>query len=306
MSGIGWHIFVFITVALFLVVIIYRTTAIGRLPVHLRWELAPIPREKGKGRYGGSYLEEYEWWRQRRRHSFFAPIFYMLAEVLLLKAVWKNNRALWPLSLAFHGGIYLIIFTLVFSLISALLAITGVSRDVVDIFLAIAGVLAAAGYILGGLGALGLLIKRVLDTSLRSFNTVSKYFNLVFLLAGFVTGAYARFASADFASELSLFIKGVVTLDTAITLTPALAAHAVILLLFAIYLPFTDMIHFVAKYFTYHEIRWNDAPKDEKMVGELNGLLRQPVDWSAVHVKADGRKNWVELTVKKTDDDEET
>ena len=306
MSGIGWHILTFGAIAIFLIVIIYRTIAISRLPVHLRWELAPIPHEKGRGHYGGSYLEEYEWWRKRRQHSLFAPILYMLVEILLLRAIWKHNRGLWPLSFAFHAGIYLVALMFLFSLVSALLIITGVSPGVVDVFLAITAILAAAGYLLGGLGAVGLILKRIFDSNLRSFNSFSKYFNLIFLLAVFATGAYAWFALTDFASEMSLFIRGVVTLDAGVMLTPPLAAHVIVLLLFTVYLPMTDMIHFVAKYFTYHEIRWNDAPKDAKMTEELNGLLRQPVDWSAVHVKADGRKSWVDLTVKKTDDDEKT
>ena len=50
MSGIIWHIFAFGAIAIFLAVAIYRTLAIVRLPIHLRWELAPIPHEKGKGR----------------------------------------------------------------------------------------------------------------------------------------------------------------------------------------------------------------------------------------------------------------
>lgn len=305
MSGIGWPILAFGAIAIFLIVAIYRTLAITRLPVHLRWELAPIPREKGKGHYGGSYIEEYEWWRKRRHRSFVAPILYMAAEILLLRGVWKHNRALWPLSFAFHIGVYLFVLMLLFSLVSALLIITEVPSAVLNVFLAIASVLAVAGYLLGGLGAVGLILKRVLDANLRSFNTVSKYFNLVFLAAVFITGAYAWFASTNFASEMSLFVKRLVTLDAGVTLTFPLSLHMILALLFLIYLPLTDMIHFIAKYFTYHEIRWNDEPKNKKMVEELNGLLDQPVGWSAVHVKADGKKNWVDLTTKKIDDDKE-
>jgi len=42
------------------VVLAFRTVKIAQMPVHLRWELAPVPHEKGKSAYGGSYLEEYE------------------------------------------------------------------------------------------------------------------------------------------------------------------------------------------------------------------------------------------------------
>jgi nitrate reductase gamma subunit len=104
---------------------------------------------------------------------------------------------------------------------------------------------------------------------------------------------------------MSLFIKGLITLDASVTLTFSLSLHVVISLLFILYLPWTDMIHFIAKYFTYHEIRWNDAPQDEKMEKELRGLLAQPVSWSAAHVKADGKKSWVDITTKKTSDEKE-
>jgi nitrate reductase gamma subunit len=306
MSGVGWHIFAFGAVVIFLVVIVYRTIAISRLPVHLRWELAPIPHEKGKGRYGGSYLEEGEWWLKRRRRSLVAPVLYMGVEILLLRSIWRHNRALWPLSYAFHAGIYLIVFMLIFSLVSALLTITGAPPAVIDVFLAIASVLAVAGYIIGAIGAIGLILKRALDTNLRPFNTFLRYFNLAFLAALFITGAYAWFASPDFAAETSLFIKGLVTLDTGVTLSFPLSMHVIISLIFIIYLPLTDMIHFVAKYFTYHAVRWNDEPKNEKMVAELNALLDQSVSWSAVHVRADGRKNWAELTADKTDNEKES
>src|SRR4030042_1622598 len=105
MSGIFWHVFTFSAILLFLVLAIYRVLDIIRKPVHLRWELAPIPHEKGKGKYGGSYLEEYEWWRKPRRHSHIAPIIYMLREIFLMRGVWKNNRSLWPFSSLLHAGI---------------------------------------------------------------------------------------------------------------------------------------------------------------------------------------------------------
>ena len=126
MSGIVWHIFAFGVICIFLLVVTYRTLAIVRLPVHLRWELAPIPHEKGKGRYGGSYLEEYEWWNKPQRRSRIAPIIYMAKEIFLLRGIWENNRALWPLTFAFHIGIYLIVVMLFLSLLNAVFTIAQV------------------------------------------------------------------------------------------------------------------------------------------------------------------------------------
>ena len=56
-------------------------------------------------------------------------------------------------------------------------------------------------------GGYRLLLKRALDPNLRAFNTVSKYFNLPFLGAVFVSGAFAWLSSGGFAPEISLFIK---------------------------------------------------------------------------------------------------
>jgi len=305
MSGIVWHILVFGVIGIFLIVVTYRTLAIIRLPVHLRWELAPIPHEKGKGQYGGSYLEEYEWWKKPRRRSRIAPIIYMAKEIFLLRGVWEHNRALWPLTFAFHTGIYLIVGMLLLSVINAVFIIAEVPLYVLNVSLGVASVFALGGYLLGSLGAIGLILKRAFDSNLRPFNTFATYFNLLLLGAVFISGAYAWFSSPDFASEMSLFIKGLITLDAGVTLTFSLSLHIVISLLFILYLPWTDMIHFIAKYFTYHEIRWNDAPQDEKMERELRGLLAQPVSWSAAHVKADGKKNWVDITTKKTSDEKE-
>ena len=305
MSGIVWPILVFGVIGIFLIVVTYRTLAIIRLPVHLRWELAPIPHEKGKGRYGGSYLEEYEWWNKPQKRSRMAPIGYMIMEIFLLRGIWRHNRSLWPLSFAFHMGIYLIVAMLFFSVLNAVFIISEVPLYILNVFLAIASVFALAGYLLGSLGVIGLILKRAFDSNLRPFNTITKYFNLVFLGAVFISGACAWFSSPDFASEMSLFIKGLVTLDAGATLNFSLALHIIISFLFVLYLPWTDMIHFVAKYFTYHEIRWDDAPQDEKMKRELRSLLAQPVSWSAAHVKADGKKNWVDVTTKKTSDEKE-
>ena len=161
------------------------------------------------------------------------------------------------------------------------------------------------GYLLGGIGAIGLLLKRAFDPNLRPFNTISTFFNLLFLGAVFISGSYAWLHSGSFASDMSLFIKRLITFDADIAMTFPLSLHLVILLFFILYLPLTDMIHFIAKYFTYHAIRWDDAPQDKKMEEELRGLLAQLVTWSATHVQADGKKNWGDITTEEMSDGKE-
>jgi nitrate reductase gamma subunit len=288
-----WHVFIIGSLVVFVFILVYRTVRIINMPTHLRWELAPIPHEKGKGKYGGSYYEEYEWWGKRRQKSLIAVIKYMAIEILLLQAIWKHNRALWPLSLAFHTGIYLVALAVLLSIIGAFMSIGGITSGVL---LDITSVIVIIGYILGGLGAIGLILKRISDANLRPFSSFSTYFNLIFLGAIFVTGIISWLQAGNLAADMSFIIKQTLTLDSAINITFPLSLHISLSLLFLIYLPLTNMIHFVAKYFTYHEIRWDDEPQDTKMTEEIQGLMKQPVGWSSSHIKAEGKKNWTDTS----------
>jgi hypothetical protein len=40
--------------AVFVVVFLFRTFGMAKLPVHLRWELSPVPHEKGRSRGEGN------------------------------------------------------------------------------------------------------------------------------------------------------------------------------------------------------------------------------------------------------------
>jgi nitrate reductase gamma subunit len=81
-----------------------------------------------------------------------------------------------------------------------------------------------------------------------------------------------------------------------------MAVHLALGLVFLAYLPFTQMMHFVAKYFTYHEVRWNDEPLvvGGKLERKVKKLLNQPVTWAGPHVHADGKKTWVDIATEET------
>jgi nitrate reductase gamma subunit len=109
MAGSYLMILTYVSVIVFLVGLIYRAFKILSMPVHLRWELSPVPHEKGRSRYGGSYFEEYEWWTKKRAISKISELFAMAQEIVLLKGVWEHNRKLWFFSFPFHfGGLYLV------------------------------------------------------------------------------------------------------------------------------------------------------------------------------------------------------
>jgi nitrate reductase gamma subunit len=293
MTGIAWHILTFSVLGIFLVLMAYRLISMARRPEHLRWELAPVPRDKGKTGYGGSYLEDYEWWQKPRQKSLTAPVIYMLREIFTLKSVRENNKRLWPFSIALHYGIYLVIQALVFYFISALLLITAASKSVLDVFYIIITVAVAAGCIIGAIGTVGLLLKRGLDAGLRNYSSFASFFKLVLLLGVFASGGIAMLVSGNYAAEMTRFVKGILTLDRNVSVSVVSSIHLFISLFFVLVLPLTNMVHFITKHFTYYGVRWNDAPLDACLSGKLAKLAAQKSNWSAR--AGGGGKSWTDL-----------
>ena len=290
----------YVLLAVFVVVFVFRAVKMARLPVHLRWELAPVPHEKGKGRYGGSYLEEYEWWTKPREKSLVSELIYMFLEIVFLKALWEHRRRLWWFSFPLHFGLYLLIVMLAIVVLAALAGLVGLTIADWAPLQVVVSILAIVGYIMGAVGALGLLLNRLFTSRMKGFTSTAALFNLVLLLAVFISGINARLDSHIYSGELVSFATAVFTADTATSTRSLMAVHVLFTLLFMAYLPFSQMMHFVAKYFTYHEVRWNDEPLTPggRMEKEVLKLLSQSVTWSAPHLNADGKKNWVDIATE--------
>jgi nitrate reductase gamma subunit len=86
--------------------------------------------------------------------------------------------------------------------------------------------------------------------------------------------------------------------DTGLAVAPLLAAGLVAAALLAAYIPLTHMAHFVAKYFTYHTVRWDDEPMDlsgRRAVALADYLTFRPT-WSASHIRQSGETpTWAEV-----------
>jgi nitrate reductase gamma subunit len=299
MSGALLLTIAYVLLAVFAVGFVARSVRLARLPVHLRWELAPIPHEKGKGHYGGSYLEEVDWWTKPRERSLAAELRYMLLEIVFLKAVWEHNRRLWWFSFPFHVGLYLLVGTAFLLLAVTAGGLAGLGFAGASALRNATVGIAWAGYAFGGIGAVGLLTARLSDRRLRDFTTPAALFNLVVLLAVFATGLGAV-ATGDYVGSLTGLLGALATGHAGVTAPAVAAAHMGVGLLFLAYLPFTPMMHFVAKYFTYHEVRWNDTPmiRGSRMEREVERLLAQPVSWAGPHLGADGKKTWVDIATQ--------
>jgi nitrate reductase gamma subunit len=282
--------------AIFLVGFVIRSVRLARMPVHLRWELAPVPHEKGRGHYGGSYLEELDWWTKPREKSVLAELRYMVLEIVFLKAVWEHNRGLWWFSFPFHFGLYLIIGATALLVLSVIGGAAGLEIVNGPAWTTGSTIVAAGGYGLGTIGAIGLVAKRLIDPHLRDFTSPVALFNLVLLLALCGTGV-GVVATGDYFLTGTEYLRALATADSGFTFAAVATAHVGVALLFLAYLPFTKMMHFVAKYFTYHQVRWNDEPMIEgsRMEQEVQRLLAQPVTWAGPHLGADGKRNWVDI-----------
>ena len=303
MSGPVLIIVSYVLLVVFVVTFVVRTLRIAKLPVHLRWELAPVPHEKGKASYGGSYFEEYEWWTKPREKSLTNELVYMFKEIVFLKGIWKNNRRMWWFSFPFHFGMYMLIVSGALIALTVVLELAGVAGASAGFLGRAVSIFGGVGYVLGTIGAIGLLASRLSDPRLKNYTSPVSLFNLLLLLAVFVSGGYALFGSADYAAEAAKFVGALLSADTSIAIPGSVAAHLVLVMVFLAYLPFTQMMHFVAKYFTYHQIRWDDTPLEAAggMEAQIMELLGQPVTWSASHLKADGKKNWVDIATEDID-----
>jgi nitrate reductase gamma subunit len=161
---------------------------------------------------------------------------------------------------------------------------------------------------LGAIGVIGLLIRRITDSDVVPFSTFANIFNLLFLLSIYTTGAYAVFTVENYSAVMTAYVMALISANPGVVMPFAAALHVIPAALFLIYLPFTYMMHFVAKYFMYHEVRWNDDPMmgNTAMEEKVKALLGQPVSWAAPHIKGDGKKNWVDIATEEDKDEKKS
>ena len=287
MAGSVLLVWSLVALVVFLSGCAWRLWRYQRAPVHLRWDLYPVAHEPpDRRRHGGSYLEEKEWWTRPRRRSPGAEMAAMAGEIFLLKGVFENNRRLWKGSLPFHWGLYLLVLTTV-----------GMAPLVAGLWWpgapAVLRVTGAAGGIVLTVGAGTLLALRSVDRELGRYTSPLDRLNLLLL------GGFGVLSAAVALSPGGVAGSARVLAEAARGGTPAvgtlLAVQMAVGGLFLCYMPFTRMIHMVAKYFTYHKVRWDDEPMEPggAMARRVQAALDYGVDWSAAHVGA-GR-TWGEV-----------
>lgn len=274
----------------------------ARMPMHLRWELYPIPHEGARAAHGGSYLERLDWWTRPLPHARGAMLRAMAGEIVLLRGVREHNRGLWFWSLPFHLGCYLIAAS------SLLLAAGGMAETLGGFRLAQSGGWGAAlhvttrhleweGPLLTLIGTAGLLARRLGDRALRSYTSPAALLNLVFLVGGLGVGLAARWHADPAAILLRARVGEILTLRAGAPAPVLVDVELCLFGLFAGYLPFTFMSHAYMKFFTWHSVRWDDRPRrpGEPTDPRLEAALRRPIGWRAPHVGGGGGRTWGDI-----------
>jgi nitrate reductase gamma subunit len=295
------YLVVYVTAAVFLLACIARIVMYARAPLHLRWELYPVPHEKpGRVKHGGSRFEEVDWWTRPDRFGFLGELKFMVPEMLFLKGLYEFNRKLWYRSFPFHFGLYLLIGTLgllVSGALFSLFAPTAFPAALAHALQLVSTATGAAGLVLAMLGAAALLVRRVTDPSLKLYTTRGDIGNLIFFLAAFGVLAAGSLLGPSPAPDMLAIALGLLTWNTALQIPGLLAAGLLLTSLLVAYIPLTHMSHFIAKYFTYHAVRWDDVPnrRGGKLEARLAEYLTYRPTWAAAHIGADGRKTWAQI-----------
>jgi nitrate reductase gamma subunit len=276
-----------------------------RAPQHFRWELYPVPHERGRAEYGGSYLEELDWWTKKRHSDKLRELREMMAEIIFLKGVFHHNVRVWTFSFPFHLGLYLVIAWLLLLLGGSVLELAGVPVGqnaalpgaVVHYLTFFTGYI---GLVLAGLGALGLFFWRASSKGQRAYNSPAEYFNLLFFVVVVAVTLISQVTLDQGFVGLRTYVGGLATFSKVVIASPLFVAEIVLISLLIMYIPLSRMSHFVAKYFLYHSVRWNDKPnvRGSALEKQLMKLLEQNVGWAGPHIQTG--ESWKAVVTKES------
>ncbi len=289
-------------------IVAFKVSKYLKRPVHIRWELYPVASEAGdRPSYGGSYLEEVDWWKHKQHHSFPNMVKGLCEEMLLMHATYKHNFPLWVRTYPMHAGLYLIIGAIFLTLFNAIFgAMLGIlPGGLASFILGFTNILLWAGFLGVWVGSGALIHRRMHDKGLKVYTTREHFLNLgllhLFGLLGLSNCLHSVITAgaADIAQNAVAFAYGMLTFNSDIGAATGFRFHLLMLWLALLlaYIPATHMAHFFMKYFMWHDIRWGDQPtrdnpKIQEQVGQALGFTPE---WKANHIQGDGKKNWAEI-----------
>ena len=295
MISLGWFIagpFLYLAAAVFVCVTAYKIIRFLTMPRPFRWDLYPLPH---RGPEGSKY-QKLDFSKQKMPFYLLNELWEMGIEILLIKRLFTNNFRLWLGSYSLHAGLYLGVLWIILLIAGAIVQINTAALDsasIAGLFLltTAAGV---AALVLGLIGSVYLLLRRCIDADLRAMSDTVSYLNLWLMIALFGSALTAWLIADDSFSLLRGQIAGLMMFKPTPPNHPLITIELFFFDLFLMYLPFSRMLHFAAKYFFYHNIMWDDEamqPGSKLERERLKELAYRP-QWAAPHIKAD--RSWLE------------
>jgi nitrate reductase gamma subunit len=284
--------FIYLAAAVFVCVTAYKIVRFIRMPRPFRWDLYPVPH---RGPAGSKY-QRVDFSQQKAPFYLLRELWEMGLEILLIKRLFINNLRLWFGTYALHAGIYLGVLWIILLIAGAIVQINATFLDSVGItyLFLFTSIVGAAALILGFIGSVYLLLRRCIDADLRAMSDIVSYLNLWLMIALFGSALAAWLVADGSLSCLRGQIAGLIMFK------PTAPSHQLITLeffffgLFLMYLPFSRMLHFAAKYFFYHNIMWDDKAMQpgSRLERERLKELAYRLQWTAPHIKAN--RSWLE------------
>jgi nitrate reductase gamma subunit len=243
-----------------------------------------------------------EWWNKPKHKNTFRSILSKAKDYFTFPGYFSVNKIYWSGLYSWHIGFYTIIIFHIVSFFSAVILLNtniqisseaGSTLGSAIYFFTIA--IALVSFILGSMGSVILLIKRLENVDLKNYATSSNYFNYIFFLLVFLSGLAAWYFVDPDLSAYRAFWKNLITLKY-YEVNVMVYIHIMLFSLFLIYLPFTRSIHYIIKIIAFFGIFWDDTPifKNKKMQRQINASMNKKVRWSADHIQRDA--TWVEIT----------
>lgn len=292
--SLSWFIggpLLYLAVIVFLVKTVSTVLKYLNMPRHLRWDLYPVAHQGPEG----SKYQKVDFGNLPPHISLFHELKEMSQEMLFIKKAYVNNPKVWQGSFPLHAGLYLGIIWLVLLLAGAIVELSGgkVAADssIVPMIIYYATIVTGGiGFVAGLWGSLVLLWLRVTDEAMQDMSDFVSYLNLGVMICLFGTGVAAwQLADPAFAIMRQHTIH-LLTLHPVAVSQPLVVLQMLAFCVFMIYLPFSRMAHFVAKYFFYHNIMWDDEmmKRNSPMEKDIATYLHYNMTWSAPHIRKNG------------------
>jgi len=295
------YLLTYSSIFIFFLLVISKIVKYASAPVHVRWELYPVAHEPKRSKYGGSYFEEPEWWNKKREKNHLAELWAMFEEIIFLKGVFLHNKKLWVFSFPFHLGLYLITGATALIFLSAILDIFSITnlnvlQNGAERFLFnLVNIAGYAGLALTFVGTIGLIVHRTTDKKFKFYNTPMEFINLFFVLILVISVFLTLIFSNSSFTMSKEFVRNLLIFDFVAIPDALFVTHVILISLFLLYFPITRMMHLFAKYFLYHNVKWEDEPnvKGGTLEKKVKEALNFGVSWSAPHIQAG--KTWAEV-----------